>query len=109
MLGGQTAGMSETADTPPAPVPPEAAPEGYIDIEYVVEPNYAGWRLERYLGEKIRRLPRARILGIIQRGLLCEHRLTPSTLVYPGLVFRIRRQVSDEPETPTEQVPTEPG
>jgi 23S rRNA pseudouridine1911/1915/1917 synthase len=95
--------MSEkSVETPPAARPSEEAPEGYIDIEYVVEPNYAGWRLERYLGEKIRRLPRARILGIIQRGLLCEHRLKPSTLVYPGLIFRIRRRVSDEPETPTE-------
>ncbi|WP_224242148.1 RluA family pseudouridine synthase [Hyalangium gracile] len=95
--------MSETrADSPPAPPSSREASEGYIDIEYVVEPNYAGWRLERYLGEKIRRLPRNRILGIIQRGLICEHRLKPSTLVYPGLTFVIRRRVTDEPDFPTE-------
>jgi 23S rRNA pseudouridine1911/1915/1917 synthase len=97
------AGMSEKrAESPPAPQSSGAAPEGYIDIPYVVEPNYAGWRLERYLGEKIRRLSRARIQGIILRGLICEQRLKPSTLVYPGLSFRIRRRVSEEPETPTE-------
>lgn len=80
----------------------DEAPEGYIDIEYVVEPNYAGWRLERYLSQKIRRLSRERILGLIQRGLICEERLKPSSLVYPGLIFRIRRRVSDEPAFPTE-------
>ncbi|HEX8700032.1 MAG TPA: RluA family pseudouridine synthase [Myxococcaceae bacterium] len=76
--------------------------KSYVDFEYVVEPNYAGWRLDRYLGEKLRRLSRPRIQRIIQRGLLCEHRLKPATLVYPGLAFRIRRHLTDEPETPTE-------
>jgi 23S rRNA pseudouridine1911/1915/1917 synthase len=92
----------KTADTPPAPPTSADASEGYLDIAYVVEPNYAGWRLDRYLGEKLRRLSRARIHGIIQRGLLCERRLKPSTLVHPGLAFSIRRRISDEPETPTE-------
>ncbi|WP_224361278.1 RluA family pseudouridine synthase [Hyalangium versicolor] len=95
--------MSEKrADSPPASPPSGEVAGSYIDIEYVVEPNYAGWRLERYLGEKIRRLSRARILGIIQRGLISEHRLKPSSLVYPGLVFRIRRRITEEPDTPTE-------
>jgi 23S rRNA pseudouridine1911/1915/1917 synthase len=76
--------------------------EGHVDIEYVVEPNYAGWRLDRYLGEKLRRLSRARIQRIILRGLVCEYRLKPSTLVFPGLAFRLRRSLRDEPETPTE-------
>jgi 23S rRNA pseudouridine1911/1915/1917 synthase len=78
------------------------APEGYVDLPFVVEPNYAGWRLDRYLSEKIRRLSRERLHGIIQRGVLCEERrLKPSTPVYPGLTFRIRRPASQEPETPT--------
>ena len=46
------------------------APEGYVDLPFVVEPNYAGWRLERYLAEKLRRLSRERLHGIIQRGVL---------------------------------------
>ncbi|MBU8896271.1 RluA family pseudouridine synthase [Corallococcus sp. H22C18031201] len=70
---------------------------------YVVEPNYAGWRLERYLREKLRRASRERVLGIIQRGVFCdEGRLKPSTPVYPGLAFRLRRPASEEPETPTD-------
>jgi 23S rRNA pseudouridine1911/1915/1917 synthase len=91
----------KTANSPAVPPTLGEVPGGYMDIEYVVEPNYAGWRLDRYLGEKLRRLSRARIHGIIQRGLHCEHRLKPATLVYPGLAFRIRRRISDEPRTPT--------
>lgn len=85
-----------------APAPDEA-PEGYVDITFTVEPNYAGWRLEDYLGEKIRRLTPERLRGIVERGLLCEEkRLKASTPLYPGLTFRIRRRASDEPQTPTE-------
>jgi 23S rRNA pseudouridine1911/1915/1917 synthase len=81
----------------------DEAPEGYVDIPFVVEPPYAGWRLERYLHEKLRRLERSRLPGIIRRGVRCEERrLTPSTPVYPGLAFRIRRPASAEPETPAE-------
>ncbi|HVI97235.1 MAG TPA: RluA family pseudouridine synthase, partial [Anaeromyxobacter sp.] len=29
-----------------------------VRIRFTVEPNYAGWRLDRYLQEKIRRLSR---------------------------------------------------
>ncbi|WP_375743238.1 RluA family pseudouridine synthase [Corallococcus interemptor] len=79
-----------------------AVPDGYVDIPFVVEPNYAGWRLDRYLCEKIRRMDLERVRGIILRGVLCdEYRLKPSTPVYPGLTFRIRRPASQEPATPT--------
>lgn len=93
--------MSEKrADISPTP---DEAPEGYVDLSFVVEPNYAGWRLERYLAQKLRRLSRERIHEVIERGVLCEEsRLKPSTPVYPGLAFRIRRRASEEPETPTE-------
>jgi 23S rRNA pseudouridine1911/1915/1917 synthase len=73
-----------------------------VEIEYVVEPNYAGWRLDRYLCEKIRRLSRARVQRIIKRSLIADRPLKPSTLVHPGLTFRLRRTVDDEPETPSE-------
>lgn len=88
----------------PPDLPPSLSepPEGYVDIEFTVEPNYAGWRLDLYLCEKIRRLSRARIQRIIRRGLVSERPLKPSTPVYPGLRFRIRRRASEEPATPTE-------
>jgi 23S rRNA pseudouridine1911/1915/1917 synthase len=74
----------------------------FVDIEFVVEPNYAGWRLDRYLCEKFRRLSRSRVQEIIRRGLLADRPLKPATLVHPGLTFRIRRKASAEPDTPTE-------
>ncbi|PTL76423.1 RluA family pseudouridine synthase [Vitiosangium sp. GDMCC 1.1324] len=95
--------MSAREQSEETPTPFGEVPEGYVDIPFVVEPNYAGWRLDRYLAEKLRRLTRERLHGIIQRGVLCEERrLKSSTPVYPGLCFRIRRPVSAEPETPTE-------
>ncbi len=72
----------------------------FVEIQFVVEPNYDGWRLDRYLCQKIRRLSRARIQRIIQSGLVCERRLKPGTLVRPGLTFSLRRRVEEEPQTP---------
>jgi 23S rRNA pseudouridine1911/1915/1917 synthase len=77
-----------------------AEAEGFVDVEFVVEPNYAGWRLDRYLCHKIRRLSRAKVQRIIERSLLADRPLKPSTLVRPGLRVRLRRRAVDEPETP---------
>ena len=77
------------------------APDGYVDIPFVVEPNYAGWRLDDYLLQKLRRISRERLHGVIRRGLRCERPLKPSTLLVPGLAFRLRRRASEEPEVPT--------
>lgn len=82
--------------------PEDEPPEGYVDIHYTVEHNYVGWRLDRYLGVKIRRLSRARIQRIIERSVLGDRVLKPSTRVHPGLSFRIRRRAEDEPFTPKE-------
>lgn len=77
---------------------------GFVEIEFVVEPNYAGWRLDRYLCQKIRRLSRARIQRIIERDLVSERKLKPSSLVQPGLSFRLRRRAEEEPQVPEEIV-----
>ncbi len=71
-----------------------------VEIPFVVEPNYAGWRLDLYLCEKIRRLSRARVQRIIERDLISERRLKPSSRIVPGLAFRLRRRVEDEPNAP---------
>ena len=97
--------MHPTDDEAP-PAPSDApgrestgVPEGFSETTFVVEPNYAGWRLDRYLAQKLRRLSRERLQGIIQRGVVGEgRRLKPSTPVYPGLVFRLRRPARVEPE-----------
>ena len=37
-----------------------------VRVRFTVEPNYAGWRLDRYLQEKIRRLSRERVQRLIE-------------------------------------------
>lgn len=73
-----------------------------VEIPFVVEPNYAGWRLDLYLCEKIRRLSRARVQRIIERDLISDRPLKPSSRIVPGLAFRLRRSVEDEPDAPKE-------
>ena len=85
-------------DTPLQPQP------GFVDVTFVVEPNYAGWRLDRYLCEKIRRLSRTRVQRILERSLVADRPLKPSTRVHPGLTFTLRRPAQAEPEVPEDIV-----
>lgn len=82
-------------DAPPAP-----GKGGIVLVRYTVEPNYAGWRLDKYLCEKIRRLSRTRVQEIIENDLVFERKLKPSTAVWAGLTFELRRRVLDEPIVP---------
>ncbi|MGO9065236.1 MAG: RluA family pseudouridine synthase [Myxococcaceae bacterium] len=74
--------------------------EGVVEVTFTVEPNYAGWRLDRYLCEKIRRLSRVRVQRILRTALLSDVPLKASTRVWPGLTFRLRRRSLVEPATP---------
>jgi 23S rRNA pseudouridine1911/1915/1917 synthase len=76
--------------------------QDFVEIEFVVEPNYAGWRLDQYLCEKIRRLSRDKVHRLIETSLVSEVRLKPSSLVRPGMTFRLRRRAQEEPQTPTD-------
>ena len=69
------------------------------EVPFCVEPNYAGWRLDRYLAEKIRRLSRTRIQRLIREDLIWDgpRKLKPSTAVWPGMTFRLRRRRDPEP------------
>jgi 23S rRNA pseudouridine1911/1915/1917 synthase len=70
-----------------------------VEVPFEVELNYAGWRLDRYLQQKITRLSRARIQKIIRERLRCDARpLKPSSTVTPGLRFVLIKDVDDEPE-----------
>jgi 23S rRNA pseudouridine1911/1915/1917 synthase len=73
-----------------------------VRVSFTVEANYAGWRLDRYLKEKIRRLSRERIQRLIAQRLESEEgrRLKPSTRVRPGLTFVLLKDQEPEPETP---------
>ena len=84
---------------------PSLTPDpGFIDVTFTVEPNYAGWRLDRYLCEKIRRLSRTRVQLILERSLVSGRPLKPSTRVKPGLTFTLRRRAQAEPEVPQDVV-----
>lgn len=67
-----------------------------VEIEFVVEPNYDGWRLDKYLCVKIRRLSRTRVQRIIERDLIGA--LKPASLLKRGQVIRIRRKMLAEPD-----------
>ncbi len=75
-----------------------------VRVPFTVEPNYAGWRLDRYLKEKIRRLSRERVQHLIAHRLEAEggRRLKPSTRVRPGLTFALLKEAEPEPEAPLE-------
>ncbi len=75
-------------------------PGGVALIPFTVEENYAGWRLDRYLCEKLRRLSRARVQRLIENDLVCQRPLKASTAVWPGLTFQLRRAMHHEPTVP---------
>lgn len=99
----------ETDELPPdevallgdAPDEATSAEEIYL-APFEVENNYAGWRLDVFLCEKIRRLSRNQIQSILARDLVYEgpRTLKASTRIWPGLVFHLRRRRRVEPDVP---------
>ncbi len=73
-----------------------------VRIRFTVEANYAGWRLDRYLQDKIRRLSRERVQHLIAHRLEADggRRLKPSTRVVPGLSFALLKDAEPEPDAP---------
>jgi 23S rRNA pseudouridine1911/1915/1917 synthase len=73
-------------------------------IEFVVEPNYAGWTLAAYVGEKLRRLDAGKVERMLRGKALvhAEHApLLPETLIWPGLKFALRKRApGDDGEPP---------
>jgi len=75
-----------------------------VRVQFQVEQNYKGWRLDAYLAQKIRRLTPDKIAFLVAHRL--EHegpdRLSPETIVTPGLRFALVRDVEPEPDAPLE-------
>jgi 23S rRNA pseudouridine1911/1915/1917 synthase len=69
-------------------------------VQLIVEPNYRGWRLDRYLCAKFQRLSRNKAQAIIRSGSLSTRPLKPATLVFPGMELTLTRRREPEPETP---------
>ncbi len=72
----------------------------FHEVPFEVEANYAGWRLDRYLCEKIPRLSRTQVQELIRTRLRCSRALKPASLVVPGLRFALLRPTLSEPPTP---------
>ncbi len=79
----------------------EGGSDGIVLVPFVVEANYAGWRLDKYLCEKIRRLSRTRIQELIRRSLVAGVPLKPSTHVWTGLAFQLKKPAEAEPDVPS--------
>lgn len=73
-----------------------------VRIRFVVERNYAGWRLDAYLQQKLRRLAPERIPQLIAERLETEDGsvVAPGSLVAPGFAFALLKNAEPEPETP---------
>jgi 23S rRNA pseudouridine1911/1915/1917 synthase len=75
----------------------------FVQIPFTVEPNYAGWRLDRYLQQKVRRASRAQVQRFIREALVPldgGRALKPSTRVTAGLRFALLREELDEAPAP---------
>lgn len=88
----------------PSAEPTDDAPPLATEWEdrLVVEPNYAGWRLDRFLAEKLRRATRSQAARIVREGArLADGRTTrPSTRVRPGDTVILPRIETADPGAP---------
>jgi len=73
-----------------------------VRARFVVERNYAGWRLDAFLLQKIRRLDAEKAAFLIAERLdtVDGSRVGPETLLTTGFEFSLWREAEPEPETP---------
>ncbi|HET9552982.1 MAG TPA: RluA family pseudouridine synthase [Anaeromyxobacteraceae bacterium] len=73
-----------------------------VRAHFTVERNYAGWRLDAYLMQKIRRLTPEKAAFLVAERLDAAdgRRLAPDSIVEPGLAFSLWREAEPEPEVP---------
>jgi 23S rRNA pseudouridine1911/1915/1917 synthase len=74
---------------------------GFAEI-FEVEQNYAGWRLDLYLGQKLKRASRTQIVRYIRNGghFADGRAARPASRVRAGDVVVLPRQERSDPETP---------
>lgn len=87
--------MSSEPDSAAEPLP-------RFEERYVVEPNYEGWRLDRFLTEKLKRASRSRVVRIIKASVRFEdgRRVKPGAVVRGGDVVLIDRVERRDPASP---------
>lgn len=74
--------------------------------EYVVAVNYDGWRLDRFLADRMRRASRAKVARIIKAAVTVERegaspKVKPGTIVREGDRVLIHRTERADPATPS--------
>jgi 23S rRNA pseudouridine1911/1915/1917 synthase len=86
--------MTESSDPPQTPE--------IIEVRFTVEPAYTGWRLDRYLQLRIKRLSRTRIAEMIRRILTLNGKTVrkPGVKVKRGDRILILRPAPVEPDVP---------
>jgi len=81
----------------------EGAREGapLIEQQFVVEGECSGWRLDRFLQKKMRRLSRSRVQRVIRGDCDVDGRPgRPGMRVFAGQSVSFRRPAPEEPEVP---------
>ncbi|MBC7794154.1 MAG: RluA family pseudouridine synthase, partial [Clostridia bacterium] len=73
----------------------------FIIVELTVDPANDGQRLDKFLAHRFSKLSRTRIQSFIERDLASDRPMKASSTVRTGMVVRMRREIEDEPETPT--------
>ncbi|MCP4604944.1 MAG: RluA family pseudouridine synthase [Proteobacteria bacterium] len=81
---------------------PESIDSDWIEFEFVVPREYAGWRADRFISNRIPRLSRTRVQKILRRaGFDEEGKLVkPNRLISEGERITIFRRPLKEPEVP---------
>lgn len=95
-------------DVEPTPRPVHLDADGrpkIVEVRFVVEEDFHGYRADHYLKRKIRRLSRTRIQEVIRTQLECTRvggtvRLKPHSPVVTGDRLVIRRPARPEPDCP---------
>ena len=84
-----------------AGAPADSAGPAIIEQRFLVESECHGWRLDRFLQKKVRRLSRSRIQRVINGDCDVDGRAArPALRVYTGNTVSFRRPAPSEPAVP---------
>lgn len=92
---------SDQDGSPPAHAGPADGRPTIVEHRFIVEHECHGWRLDRFLQKRIRRLSRSRIQRVIEGDCDVAGRQARSGMrVYSGQLVSFRRPAPPEPEVP---------
>jgi 23S rRNA pseudouridine1911/1915/1917 synthase len=79
---------------------PDDIESDWIQLEFSVPREYAGWRADRFVSNRIPRLSRTRVQRILRRAgfISSGRRIKPNHLLAEGEIITVFRPPPDEPE-----------